>query len=163
MSYPARAIRTKDFLYIKNFEPDRWPAGDPEAHISVGQYGDVDNSISKFLMMKMEERPTEKNYFQLAFGKRPSEELYVLADDPYNLKNEVRNTKYEKKLKELRAKLQDWMEKTNDLRATEPRTIYWDTVLYTPDYDFDNFDLDKKIKEYQMTSEVEGIIQRSFL
>ena len=25
--YPCRAVRTKDFLYIRNFEPDRWPAG----------------------------------------------------------------------------------------------------------------------------------------
>lgn len=150
LSYPVRAIRTKDFLYLKNFEPDRWPAGDPEAHISVGQYGDVDNSISKFLILKMEGKPTDTDYFKLAFGKRPSEELYVLADDPYNLKNEARNTKYEGVLHELRNQLQAWMQKSNDLRATDPRTIYWDTVLYTPDYDYSNFDLDKKIKDYQM-------------
>ncbi len=25
-----RAIRTKDYLYIKNFKPDRWPMGTPE-------------------------------------------------------------------------------------------------------------------------------------
>ena len=150
LSYPVRAIRTKDFLYLKNFEPDHWPAGDPNAHISVGQYGDVDNSISKFLIMKMEEKPSDKDYFQLAFEKRPAEELYILADDPYNLKNEVRNTKYKKELGELRSELKMWMEQTNDLRATEPRTIYWDTVLYTPDYNFSNYDLDKKIKAYQM-------------
>ena len=29
LPYPQRAIRTDDFLYIHNFEPDRWPAGDP--------------------------------------------------------------------------------------------------------------------------------------
>lgn len=150
LSYPVRAIRTKDFLYIKNFEPDRWPAGDPNAHISVGQYGDVDNSITKFLMMKMEGKPTDKAYFQQAFEKRPVEELYVLADDPYNLKNEVRNTKYEQELANLRSELENWMKETNDLRATEPQTTYWDTVLYTPDYDFSNFNLDKKIKEYHM-------------
>ena len=27
--YPSRALRTKDFLYIRNFRPERWPAGDP--------------------------------------------------------------------------------------------------------------------------------------
>ncbi len=150
LSYPVRAIRTKEFLYMKNFEPDRWPAGDPNAHISVGQYGDVDNSITKFLIMKMEGKPTDKDYFQLAFEKRPSEELYILADDPYNLKNEVRNTKYKEVLQNLRNELNEWMKETNDLRATDPRTIYWDTVLYTPDYDYSNFNLDKKIKEYKM-------------
>lgn len=150
LSYPVRAIRTKDFLYMKNFEPGRWPAGDPNAHISVGQYGDVDNSISKFLIMKMEGKPSDKDYFQLAFEKRPAEELYVLKNGPYNLKNEVGNSKYEEELEKLRSELKIWMEQTNDLRATEPRSIYWDTVLYTPDYDFSNFDLDKKIEEYQM-------------
>jgi N-sulfoglucosamine sulfohydrolase len=28
--YPVRAIRTPEFLYIHNYFPDRWPAGDPE-------------------------------------------------------------------------------------------------------------------------------------
>jgi len=27
--YPMRAIRTPDFLYIRNFKPQRWPMGDP--------------------------------------------------------------------------------------------------------------------------------------
>ncbi|MGI9551517.1 MAG: sulfatase family protein, partial [Aurantibacter sp.] len=150
LSYPVRAIRNKDFLYLKNFEPDRWPAGDPETHISVGQYGDVDNSISKFLIRKMEGKPTDKDYFKLAFGKRPSEELYVLADDPYNLKNEARNTKYEEVLNELRTELENWMVQTNDLRATEPQTDYWDKVLYISDDQKHNYDLDKKIKDYKM-------------
>lgn len=150
LSYPVRAIRTKDFLFMKNFEPDRWPAGDPNAHISVGQYGDVDNSISKFLIMKMENKSTDKDYFQLAFGKRSHEELYVLADDPYNLKNEIDNPKYKQELEVLRNDLAKWMIEKNDLRATQPQTVYWDTVLYTPDYDFSNFDLEHKIKKYQM-------------
>ena len=150
LSYPIRAIRTKEFLYIKNFEPDRWPAGDPNAHISVGQYGDVDNSISKFLIMKMEGKLSDKNYFKLAFGKRPSEELYRLSNDPFNLKNEIENKAYRAEVLSLRKELKNWMKQTNDLRATEPRTIYWDTLLYTPEYDFQNFDLDKKIEEYQM-------------
>ena len=29
LPYPQRALRTDDYLYIYNFEPDRWPAGDP--------------------------------------------------------------------------------------------------------------------------------------
>src|SRR5262245_1350716 len=27
--YPHRALRTGDFLYVRNFEPTRWPMGDP--------------------------------------------------------------------------------------------------------------------------------------
>ncbi len=29
IGYPGRAIRTDQFLYIKNYEPERWPAGTP--------------------------------------------------------------------------------------------------------------------------------------
>ncbi|WP_413994248.1 sulfatase [Maribacter sp. 2307ULW6-5] len=150
LSYPARAVRTKDFLYIRNFEPDRWPAGDPNAHQSVGQYGDVDNSITKFQIMQMEGRPTDKDYFQLAFGKRPAEELYVLANDPYNINNELANPEHAMVLSRLRKDLEAWMSATGDLRATDPKTDYWDKVLYTPDYDTENFDLEAKTKAYRM-------------
>ncbi|PYJ03758.1 MAG: heparan N-sulfatase, partial [Verrucomicrobia bacterium] len=40
LSYPARAVRTSDFLYIRNLRPDRWPAGDPEMWKAVGPFGD---------------------------------------------------------------------------------------------------------------------------
>ena len=30
LSYPCRALRTKEYLYIRNLRPDLWPAGDPE-------------------------------------------------------------------------------------------------------------------------------------
>ncbi|MBI4876862.1 MAG: sulfatase, partial [Acidobacteria bacterium] len=30
LGYPARALRPPEYLYIRNFAPDRWPAGDPE-------------------------------------------------------------------------------------------------------------------------------------
>ncbi|MFZ4765790.1 MAG: sulfatase [Roseimicrobium sp.] len=29
LPYPHRALRTKEFLYIRNFMPERWPMGDP--------------------------------------------------------------------------------------------------------------------------------------
>ncbi len=29
MPYPHRSLRTQDFLYIRNFAPDRWPMGSP--------------------------------------------------------------------------------------------------------------------------------------
>ena len=40
-SYPARAVRTEQFLYIRNYRPDRWPAGDPEMYFAVGPFGEV--------------------------------------------------------------------------------------------------------------------------
>ncbi len=150
LSYPSRGLRTNDFLYIKNFEPERWPAGEATVHQSVGQYGDVDNSITKYLILNKENKPTALDYFQLSFGKRPLEELYVLAEDPYQLANVAANTKYRETLNKMRKELQEWMLKTGDLRAQEPRTEYWDKVLYTPDYQRENFDLQKEISTYKM-------------
>lgn len=150
LSYPSRGLRTNDFLYIKNFEPDRWPAGDALVHQSVGQYGDVDNSITKYLILNMENERHEPDYFQLSFGKRPQEELYVLAQDPYQLTNVATNIKYAKTLSKMRKELHEWMRATGDLRATEPTTDYWDKVLYTPDYQRENFNLQEEISTYNM-------------
>ncbi len=154
LSYPGRAIRTKEYLYIRNFEPGRWPAGDPETHQSVGQYGDVDNSISKFLIMEMEGKSMVPDFFKLSFSKRPSEELYILAEDPFNLNNVATNPNYEAIITKLRAGLEDWMEQTNDLRVNDPQTNYWDLVEYTPDYQRYNFDLAKRLENYKMLKPV---------
>ena len=156
LSYPCRAIRTTDYLYIRNFEPERWPAGDPQTHISVGQYGDVDNSISKYLILAMEGQRHHPNYFKLTFEKRPAEELYQVKDDPFQLNNLAEQAEHQEIKNELQAKLESWMKKTNDLRVTEPQTIYWDTVEYTPDYQFYDFDLKQRIAEYKMLKAESG-------
>lgn len=79
MGYPARAIRTPDYLYIENLKPDRWPAGDPE------QYYDIDDSPAKsFMQANAAQYPA---LFAASFGKRPPRELYAVQDDPDCIKN----------------------------------------------------------------------------
>lgn len=150
LSYPMRAIRTHDYLYIRNFQPDRWPAGDPETHVSVGQYGDVDNSISKFLIMAMENKSMNPDLFSLAFAKRPAEELFFIEEDHGNMINVIKDERHAKALSDLKEKLDAWMIATHDPRAEEPNTIYWDTVEYTPNYQRYNFDLNEQLENYQM-------------
>jgi N-sulfoglucosamine sulfohydrolase len=41
LGYPSRALRTPRYLYIRNFGPELWPAGDPPL------FADVDNGPSK--------------------------------------------------------------------------------------------------------------------
>ncbi len=146
LSYPMRAVRTNDYLYIRNYFPDRWPAGDPEVHRSVGQFGDIDNSISKSLIMMNE----DSELYTLSYGKRPSEELYDVINDPYQLNNLAGDDDYGTAILQLREELQNWMMATADPRAVDPQTIYWDTVLYIPDYQHENFDLVESIKVYQV-------------
>ena len=39
LGYPQRCLRTPRFLYIRNFRPDRWPAGDPQKYDATGRLG----------------------------------------------------------------------------------------------------------------------------
>lgn len=151
LSYPSRAVRNEEFLYIQNFEPTRWPAGDPTVHQSVGQFGDVDNSISKFIIMNSKGKKEPLDYFNLTFAKRPAEELYDVRNDPYQLKNLATDPAYNMIRTNLMGNLYSWMISKGDRRARQPNTIYWDTVEYTPDYQFTNFDLDQELKKYQLS------------
>ncbi|MEM9367082.1 MAG: sulfatase [Planctomycetota bacterium] len=76
VGYPARAIRTDDYLYVRNFAPQRWPVGDPE-------YGfmNCDGSPTKTFLRAISPDGDEYPFFQLSFGKRPSEELYDMRHD----------------------------------------------------------------------------------
>ena len=86
--YPMRALRTAEFLYIRNYEPGRWPAGDPvEFRKERGRYGEIDPSPTKAYMLDHREDPDVKTLFRLAFEKRPTEELYDLKKDPGQLNN----------------------------------------------------------------------------
>lgn len=111
LGYPCRAIRTHRFLYIRNFHPERWPAGDPEL------YGDIDGSPSKSFVMANRDASNVSHLFELAFGKRPAEELYDLQNDPNQMTNVARLPEYAEAKKKLTADLDKWMKETGDPRA----------------------------------------------
>ncbi|MBL8216348.1 MAG: sulfatase [Bryobacterales bacterium] len=125
LSYPVRGVRTRTHLYLRNLEPDRWPAGDPEFYWAVGPYGDVDGSASKELLLKTKPQP----HFDLCFGKRPAEELYDLRTDPDQVKNIAGDPGNAKVKAELAGMVTRWMEQTGDPRA-KGRTGFWDEVPY---------------------------------
>ena len=119
LSYPSRAVRTKDFLYIRNLRPDRWPAGDPEMHKAVGPYGDCDNSPTKSFIIGNHAEAGMTKHFELAFGKRPAEELYDLKTDPDQLKNVANLDRFSEAKEKLRRALDEWMKGTEDPRVDE--------------------------------------------
>ncbi|MBN7813917.1 sulfatase family protein [Algoriphagus pacificus] len=152
LSYPMRAVRDHQYLYIRNMMPERNPAGDSTAHQSVGQYGDVDNSVTKYLIMSLKGKSQagKPDYFKLAFEKRPAEELYDVIADPYQLNNLAEDETYATVKAKMNSQLQDWMAKTGDLRAKEPRSLYWDQVRYTPTYQFQDYDFEQRLQEYRI-------------
>ena len=114
--YGARSIRTKDFLYIRNYVPDAWPAGEPPL------YGDVDAhmlhypSPTKLHILKNKDRDGGKNLFSLAFAKRPAEELYDLTKDPYQMINIADDAEYSDISKMLSDKLTKYLQENGDPR-----------------------------------------------
>ena len=129
LSYPVRAVRTRDWLYIRNFRPDRWPAGDPEMYVSVGPFGDIDGGISKTLVLDRRNTPDNKNFFDLATAKRPAEELYDLKADPDQLRNVAGDPARAEDKARLRRTLDAWMRTTGDPRAATDDDR-WDRYPY---------------------------------
>jgi len=118
VGYPMRAIRTDRFLYIRNFEPGRWPAGNPP------YFADIDASPSKEYVLLNREDPDCAEAFQLACKKRPPEELYDLEADPAQMNNVADQAGYSITKTELRARLDDYLKRTGDPRLTEARPTF---------------------------------------
>ncbi|MDR3635773.1 MAG: sulfatase [Isosphaeraceae bacterium] len=129
LGYPSRAVRTARFLYIRNFRPDRWPAGDPEMWKSVGPFGDCDPSPTKDLILDRRDEPAFAPSFRLGFEQRPEEELYDLEHDPHEVKNVAGDERYAADRAALRARLERWMRDTADPR-TDPSDDRFDRYPY---------------------------------
>jgi N-sulfoglucosamine sulfohydrolase len=132
MPYPQRAIRTHEFLYIVNFKPDRWPLGDPyrldgdnpptaeeitqETRVTLP---DDDAGPAKAWLVGRRNDPQWKPLFELAYGKRPREELYDLKADPHQVKNVAAGSKYARTRAELEKRLMDELRRTGDPRLVD--------------------------------------------
>ena len=129
LGYPARAIRTREYLYIRNYRHERWPAGDPEMYFAVGPYGDCDASPTKDHILSRRNEGKYEEYYEMCFAKRPAEELYDLALDPHQMANVATKEEYATTKKALRAELERWMKETADPRATSDDDR-WDKYPY---------------------------------
>lgn len=124
--YPARMIRSDDFLYIRNYEPDRWPAGTFRIKTNEGHYGDIDNSPTKNeLIEKQDKYP---RLFELSFGKRPAEELYDVRKDPDQVNNLANDPAYRQTRDALANRMKVYLKATGDPRAVGHAP--WDDLPY---------------------------------
>lgn len=94
--YPIRGIATATHLLLKNYEPARWPAGNPETG-----YLDTDGSPTKSFILGLGRTDRSDRFWSLNFGMRPSLELYDLRSDRDCCVNLAGSIEYAEQVKEL--------------------------------------------------------------
>jgi uncharacterized sulfatase len=136
LGYPARAIRTADYLYIRNFKPDLWPAGDPKTADGKSAYCDIDGSPSLALLVGGQSNPLFQPFLDLAVAKRPAEELYFLTDDPATIKNVAGDPAHAVAQARLRRQLESMLTITGDARMTDQGDVWETYPRYSPIREF---------------------------
>jgi len=145
LSYPCRCVRTKTHLYIRNFTPERWPAGTPRKYLGAkydqdgdlvasalspehAGYHDIDNGPTLQWMIANQDVPAVGELLQAAVAKRPAEELFDIREDPACLKNLAGDPKVAAVQAALSDALTQYLTQTGDLRQTDPEAgQVWET------------------------------------
>jgi arylsulfatase A-like enzyme len=132
LPYPQRAIRTAEYLYIVNFRPERYPMGDPY-HLDTPEeptfdeiatrtfvtLADDDASPTKAWVVTHRHDPAYRKFYELAYEKRPHEELYDVRRDPDQIFNLAAEPSYASIKQQLRQRLLEELERTADPRLKE--------------------------------------------
>ncbi|HJN07674.1 MAG TPA: sulfatase [Pirellulaceae bacterium] len=132
LPYPQRAIRTKDYLFVINFKPERYPLGDhyrldtnnPPSLVELTNntfctLPDEDAGPTKAWLVSHRKELKWTPLFDHAYGKRPREELFDLKKDPHQMKNVAADPNYEAIVAELRQKLVQELMSTGDPRLVD--------------------------------------------
>lgn len=128
--YPHRALRTPEFLYIRNFAPDRWPMGSPKfssrsdlpsadalERQTFVAFADMDASPTKAWLVGQYAEPAWQWHYDYAFAKRPAEELYAIQQDPDQTNNLAADPAFAAQRRELAARLLAVLREAKDPRV----------------------------------------------
>jgi arylsulfatase A-like enzyme len=132
LPYPHRALRTPDFLYIRNFAPDRWPMGSPkftskadapsfdqlEKNTFVA-FADMDASPTKAWLVGQQGESQWRWHYDYAFARRPAEELYDLKNDPDQTRNLASDPAFTRQKRELAERLLKVLTDARDPRVID--------------------------------------------
>lgn len=132
LPYPQRALRTDKYLYIRNFEPDRWPMGDPKSITATtapsqkeleretyAAFADMDAGPTRAWLVAHRNDPEWQWHYNYAFGKRPAEELYDVSKDADQIKNLAADPAYSAAKKDLADRLTRILTEAGDPRLTD--------------------------------------------
>ncbi|MEX1049215.1 MAG: sulfatase [Akkermansiaceae bacterium] len=156
LGYPQRCIRTATHLYIRNFTPERWPAG-PGQKLSGkrgsppgpehGGYHEIDSGPSLTRLIEGRDDPKIAPFFHLAVAPRPAEELYDITADPGCVTNLAADLAHATTKTLLAQQLEAHLKQTGDPRVTGNGDIFETYPRYTnvrwfpkPDWAIENPD-----------------------
>jgi N-sulfoglucosamine sulfohydrolase len=123
LRYPMRAIRTSDYLYIINYRLEARPKiGDKIEN--PRQYIFIDGGPTREFLTEHANDPKIRPLFELAFDRRPREELYDLQKDPYQMKNVAKDPKYNETREALKERLLGFMNEYGDARINGDTCVF---------------------------------------
>lgn len=106
-----RAVRTHEFLYIRNAYPQFNASPPADAVCSI--------TYQEMIKMHNEGRLSE-HQLDCFVNPRPAEELYDVVNDPYQFNNLAANPDYNEDLKKMRQQLDNWILEFDDNNPENP-------------------------------------------
>jgi uncharacterized sulfatase len=118
LGFPRRAIHTEEWTYIYNYEAERMPFGNYDIYIpNWDNLGETDPGPLKEFYKENRLHREYAYYYDLAFGKVDTEELYHHLRDPDMVENLADNPDYKEIKQELHQTMKDYL-----LRHKDPRS-----------------------------------------
>ena len=123
--YPIRAVRTRDWKYLRNLHPEF------QHHTHISRSSGPSGLVYWKTWLAAAETDPNAAAIVKRYSARPAEELYDLATDPHEQHNLAADPKQAARLASLRADLDAWMKQQGDtqtvfgqpLRQGEPATL----------------------------------------
>jgi arylsulfatase A-like enzyme len=113
VGYPIRGMIKDGFLYVRNYEPHRWPVGNPETG-----YLNCDGSPTKTEILIARRADPANRHWALCFGRRGDEELYDLARDPDCIHNLAGDAQHDLRRRQLEQQMAGELKSQGDPRMS---------------------------------------------
>lgn len=115
-----RSVRTHDFKYIRNFHPET-------PYLQHSGYKKLSYPVETLMKVMHAQGRWDTPFMAKT---RPTEELYDLKADPYEMKNLADDPAFSKQLASMRGDVEQWIEETGDKGAIdESLTVDMDALM----------------------------------
>lgn len=135
LGYPQRILRSPRWLYIRNYHPERWPAGAPvqllDQDVPGHGFTDIDwgtdwgGTDAYFVFHHRDSAMIP--YVAQAFGPHPAEQLFDIQQDPGCRHDRHADPALADTLAQLRQRLTDFLRETGDPREVGPDPDVFET------------------------------------